>query len=95
MTVGTCLPSGEHVIPNGGWSGLELPHTLTLYRLSGNLSQNHVPAGLTLSRSAPPETAGVLPPTSNKGGTSPIFSQGLVGGGGEEEVSVNRQNSQF
>lgn len=78
VTVGTCLPCGEHIIPNGGQSGLKYPHTLTLHQRWENFNQNHFQSGLTLLEIWPPETAGVLPMTSNKGGTSLFWG---IGGG--------------
>lgn len=70
---------GTHIIPKRGQSELQFPHTLTLHGCSGNLSQNHFQSGLTLLGSAPPERAGALPLSLNKGRMSPIFWGGAEG----------------
>lgn len=84
--MGACLLSGEHIIPNGGQTGLKFPHTLTLHRCVENFNQNHFQFGLTLSRSTPPQTAGVLPLSLNKGRMSSIFRGG--GGGVSDGTEI-------
>ena len=62
-----------HRILSGDTEAQVSTHAHSPQTLSESLSQNHFQPGLTLSRSAPGEAAGVLPLSSRKHGTSPIF----------------------